>query len=114
MKITNDWFYSDTKLLSKALLIYVKGDGIVFVPFYVFLAVFYLFNQYLAIKIFISFFTVRALGEMIYWLFQQFGDKSYRPYDFGLKDLNNNAIYILYQIIGCVLCGIGLALLLTF
>ena len=55
--------------------------------------------------------VVRQSGELIYWLLQQFSHKKYRPYDFGFKNLNNNAIYILYQTFAIVGIIGGLSLL---
>jgi len=60
------------------------------------------------------FVAIRQLGEMIYWLLQQFGDKKYRPYDFGLQKLDNNAIYILYQTFALVGVVAGIAIVALF
>jgi hypothetical protein len=54
--------------------------------------------------------AVRSLGEMIYWFSHQFYERKYRPFDFGFKNLDNHAIYIIYQtfaIVGMVI-GIGI------
>ena len=59
-----------------------------------------------------SLLTVRQSGELMYWLLQQFSDRKYRPYDFGFTELDNNAIYILYQTfaIAGIVCGILLTI----
>lgn len=44
------------------------------------------------------FFLFRFLGEMFYWLLQQFHSDNFRPNDFGLKNLPNQNIYIIYQV----------------
>ena len=62
----------------------------------------------LVLGIFIS---IRNMGEIVYWLLQQFGPKTYRPNDFGLKDLDNNAIYIIYQLFAIINVTIGLTLM---
>lgn len=49
---------------------------------------------------------------MVYWLLQQFGPKTYRPMDFGLKHVNNEGIYILYQLIATVQATTGAAVAL--
>lgn len=93
----NKWFFSNPHPLLRFLLIFVKGDAIVLLPLVItILLVGFISTKFmfLLIGIYIS---VRYLGEMIYWINQQFGPKTYRPYDFGFKNLNNEAIYIIYQ-----------------
>jgi hypothetical protein len=51
------------------------------------------------------------MGEMIYWLLQQFGTRKYRPYDFGLKNIDNNGIYIMYQLLSLSGTVLGLSLI---
>lgn len=107
-KITNQWFFSETNPLLKSLLIFVKGDIIFLLPLVLLIGLSYL----LSVKIG-SFFTgayisVRFFGEIIYWINQQFGDRKYRPNDFGLKNLDNHAVYILYQTFA--ICGVVVGL----
>lgn len=54
--------------------------------------------------------TIRFLGEMIYWFSHQFNIRKYRPYDFGFTNLDNHAIYILYQTfsVAGVVLGVGI------
>ena len=54
--------------------------------------------------------AVRHLGEMIYWFEHQFYERKYRPYDFGFKNLDNNAIYILYQTLAIMGTTIGIGI----
>lgn len=54
------------------------------------------------------FLAVREFGELIYWLLHQFGNRKYRPYDFGFKKLENNAVYIIYQTFALVGITVGI------
>jgi hypothetical protein len=60
--------------------------------------------------------AIRSLGEMIFWMFQQFGPRTYRPYDFGLAKLDNHAIYIMYQLFGLSgsVLGSGLVIMMIY
>lgn len=58
------------------------------------------------------FISIRYFTEIIYWLFQQFGPKTYRPYDFGLKKIDNNSIYIIYQIMSVIWTCLGIILII--
>jgi hypothetical protein len=111
-KITNSWFYTEMPWWGKLFLIYVRGDLFMLLPILGIIAVTSLLSVEVAVLIFGIFLAVRQLGELIYWLLQQFGDKKYRPYDFGFKNLDNNAIYILYQTfaIAGVVLGIFIAI----
>lgn len=94
----------------KLLLIFVRGDAIVFIPFLAVLMVTGIFSlrwMSLLISLYIVF---RFLGEMVYWIHQQFGDRKYRPYDFGLKRLDNNAIYVIYQLLSLIWLVMGAGL----
>src|SRR3990167_1885632 len=91
------WFFSNPHPLLRFLLIFVKGDIIVLLPLVItILLVGFISTKFmfLLIGIYIS---VRYLGEIIYWISQQFGPKKYRPNDLGFKNLGNEAIYIIYQ-----------------
>ena len=111
-RVTNTWFFSDTKPLLKLFLLFVKGDMILLIPLILLIALSYLLSIKLGVILTGSYLFIRFLGEMFYWLLQQFGDRMYRPYDFGFTKLDNHAIYILYQtfaLFGSV-CGIGILL----
>ena len=112
--IKDDWFYSNPWWWTRPFLVYVKGDAIVLVPLTVAILLTALYSIKLAALIYAVYFTIRGLGEMIYWLLQQFGQKTYRPNDFGFKNLSNDAIYIIYQTISLanIIIGIGFILFL--
>jgi hypothetical protein len=97
---TNKWFYTKTHpLIHFTTHSFIKGDQIILIPLniLIFLTLFISFKFFLIS--YSAFIAIRYFGEMIYWIFQQFGDQKYRPHDFGLKNLDNKAIYILYQLI---------------
>lgn len=97
-EITSSWFHTDTKMYLKVLQIYVRGDALVLIPFFIAILIIGVFSLKWMALLFSLFLVFRSLGEMMYWLLQQFGDKKYRPYDFGFKKLDNNGIYIIYQL----------------
>jgi len=81
----------------KIFLIYIRGDLFIILPVLILIFGISIFSVPYAIFSFGIFIAVRQAGEVVYWLLQQFGDKTYRPYDFGLTEIGNNAVYILYQ-----------------
>ncbi len=109
-KITTSWFFSAPPWWCMFFGIYVKGDALVLVPMLIALGIVVLLSFKLGIVLLCVYMVVRALGEMMYWLFQQFGPKTYRPHDFGYVNLNNDAIYIIYQLrsLANILIGIGI------
>jgi len=106
---TDKWFYSEPGKFLRHLHIYVKGDSLVILPVWIFiLATGFLSWKFMLLEV--GFFLfLRGLGEMIYWLLQQFGEKTYRPYT-DKTNLGNNAVYILYQLSGLKNAFIGLTL----
>lgn len=99
MKINNNtWFYSNPNPLLRIILVYVKGDMLVLLPFCILLAAIGLFSLKLMLIGFGVYGLFRHLGEMIYWLLQQFCGGTYRPFDYGLKKVDTNGIYIIYQL----------------
>lgn len=115
-RIDNKWFYEKPSVIWRYLLVFVKGDTLIIAPFLVFILLFgFLSLEFMGVMIGI-FLAIRSFGEMIFWMFQQFGPRTYRPYDFGLSQLDNNAIYIIYQLFGLVgtVLGLSLAVLLIF
>ncbi len=96
-KMNNQYFYRELPAWCKVCSFFIRGDLIILLPFLLLILLIGLFSirfMLVALGVYIA---VRELGEMIYWLLQQFGNRKYRPYDFGFKNLDNNAIYILYQ-----------------
>jgi hypothetical protein len=110
-KINTEWFFKNTPFFLKLLFVYVNGDILVLLPFLFINLILAFFSWKLALSLFLIYAAIRNFGEMIYWLLQQFGGRKYRPYDFGLTDLDNNAIYILYQTFSLALCVISIFLL---
>jgi hypothetical protein len=105
--INNKWFYTDLNAILKLFTFFVKGDLIVLLPFVILLMLLgFLSLKFMMIMLGV-YYAVRNLGEMIYWLLQQFGPKTYRPYDYGFKNLDNNAIYIIYQTMAICATTIG-------
>ncbi len=100
--ITPSWFFTELSFPLRFFLIFIRGDAIILVPFVLFTFTVGFFSIKWMLLLFGLYFTFRFLGEMIYWLLQQFGPRSYRPYDFGLKKLDNNALYIMYQLYSLV------------
>lgn len=108
-KISNTWFFTDTPWWLKWSLIFINGDALVFLPLIAVIAIISIYSLRFALIILGIYITIRYLGEMFYWIMQQFGARKYRPYDFGLKNLDNHALYIIYQTM-CILwvvVGIG-------
>ena len=101
-KINDDWFFSNPWFLTRFFGVYVKGDALILLPFCFVLLLTGIFSIKFMLIGFGVYFSLRALGEMIYWQLQQFGPKTYRPWDFGLKEVSNNGIYVLYQLISLI------------
>jgi len=95
--IDNKWFFSPAPTWQRLFLIFIKGDALVILPFIVLIVLTAFFSFKLALIILGLYISIRQFGEMMFWFFQQFGPRTYRPHDFGFKKLDNHAIYILYQ-----------------
>lgn len=110
--IHDDWFYSHPHPVFTLLTIYVKGDALVILPVLMGIGLVGFMSLRFMIVMYGVFYMFRGLGEMIYWFLHQFGPKTYRPHDFGYKNLGNDAIYIMYQLRSFVtiLVGAGVAL----
>lgn len=110
MKIDNKWFFSEPGPLLRLIFIFVKGDMIVLIPLFCLILLSYLISLKFMLIMIGVYIAARHFFEVIYWLLQQFGDHKYRPYDYGLKNLDNNAIYILYQLLATAqfIIGIGI------
>lgn len=113
-KITTSWFFSSPPPLLLFIGIYIKGDCLVLLPFLLLICALSLYSAPIGLLVYIIYFTIRGLGEMIYWLLQQFGPKTYRPWDYGFTQLNNEGIYIIYQLTSMihVIIGITISILL--
>ncbi len=96
--LTNHRFFSSPPWPLKVLGIYIWGDALIIIPLWGIILAFALIDHHLGIRAIISLYGARALGEMVYWIHQQFGPRTYRPCDFGLTHLDTHAIYILYQL----------------
>ncbi len=107
MNIRSPWFFTEAPLPLRILLIYIRGDAIVLIPFLLLTLIITMISTKWGLVLISVYIAMRGLGEMIYWLLQQFGDRKYRPYDFGFRQLDNNAIYILYQLLSLVVLVLG-------
>ena len=113
MKEANSrWFFTEVFLPLRFFLIFIRGDAMILAPFVLLVLLVGFFSLKWMLLLLCLYFTFRFLGEMMYWLLQQFGDKKYRPNDFGLKKLDNNALYVIYQL--CSLIGLVLSSFLIF
>ena len=115
MKIKNisrQSFFTDLPWYFKFITIFIKGDLIVLLPFIICIAVSYIFSVKVGLILSGLYLAIRYFGEMIYWPLQQFSNRTYRPHDFGFKNLDNHAIYILYQTFAIVISTIGAAIVI--
>lgn len=111
-RISSTWFYSNPHPLFRLLTIYIKGDMLVILPIIIVIGLLGFISVRFMMLMLGTFYAIRGIGEMVYWLFQQFSATDYRPYDFGLRKIDNNAVYIVYQLanLGITLLGIGVFL----
>lgn len=111
-RVDTAWFFDKPNTLWRYLLVFVKGDSLVILPFFVIVLIFgFISLEFMMIMIGL-YIAIRSLGEMIFWMFQQFGPRTYRPYDFGLAKLDNHAIYIIYQLLGLTGAVLGSSLVI--
>jgi hypothetical protein len=109
-KLNDKWFFSNTNSLYKLLLVYIKGDALIVLPIWIVILITSFIDwRFMLIEIG-ALLSLRGIGEMIYWLLQQFSDRQYRP-DNKFKELSNNAIYILYQLSGMLTSFVGICLI---
>ncbi|KXK09175.1 MAG: hypothetical protein UZ21_OP11001000233 [Microgenomates bacterium OLB22] len=97
--LTRHWFFRDAGPILKIFQVYILGDSLVIIPLLLVIGILGFFDWYMMLITYLLFFTLRQFGEMFYWILHQFSNKTYRPYDFGLKLLDNQAIYVLYQLL---------------
>ena len=96
--VTNPWFITEAPQYLKFLQIYILGDALVILPFTVAVLILALFSWKWAVLLYGIFLVFRYLGEMVYWMFQQFGEKQYRPPDGGFTHIGSPELYVLYQL----------------
>lgn len=109
--ITDKEFYTTPPWYLRKLGIYVKGDIIHIIPLLLVIILTGIFDwrfMLILVGLYIGF---RGIGEMVYWLLQQFGDKKYRPKT-KHANLTNNAVYIIYQTASLknILFGFGIVI----
>jgi|SRR3989344_53422 len=109
--LLNQWFFSDVPAWVKFLQIYIKGDSLIVLPLLIFFLLLGFINLRWAIIVFAIFFSIRQIGEMVYWIHRQFFNTGYRPYDFGFTKLSNKAIYVIYQLLSLIGATLGISLL---
>lgn len=111
-RVDTAWFFDQPATFWRYLLVFVKGDSLVIIPFFFIVLVFgFISLEFMLIMVGL-YIAIRSLGEMIFWMFQQFGPRTYRPYDFGLSKLDNHAIYIIYQLLGLIGSVLGSSLVI--
>lgn len=110
--ISNNWFYSSPHPLLRLLTVYVKGDMLLIIPILILIGLLGFFSIKFMLLVYGIFYSLRGFGEMIYWFSHQFWVKQYRPNDFGFKKLNNDAIYIIYQLISTLGTVFGMGFVL--
>lgn len=108
-KVDDKWFYSEPGRLARTLGIYVKGDLISLLPVIIGILLSSIVSLKFMILMYGFYILFRGLGEMIYWLLQQFGPQTYRP-ESRFKNIGNNSVYIIYQTAALRDCMIGIAI----
>ena len=112
--INNKWFFEKPHFIFSLFHIYINGDALIVLPIFLIIIATLIVSPTIALLELGIFLFLRGFGEMIYWLLHQFGDRKYRP-DTIFKKLDNNAIYIIYQLTGLFNAFIGaLIVILTF
>jgi len=109
--IDNTWFFSRPPFWMRLFSIYVKGDSLVIVPMWMMLFISLFFKASYGVVGIVIFLFLRSFIEMIYWIFQQFSSRQYRPSDFDFPNLDNHAIYIIFQLINLLYSTIYATLL---
>ncbi|MGB9707251.1 MAG: hypothetical protein ACPL1D_00650 [Microgenomates group bacterium] len=113
--IKNKNAFKKTPYLS-FLGIFVWGDAIILGVFWflVSLICFLIKDYFLFLFIVSLFWTIRSLGEMVYWLNQQFSSTNRNPPEslFGYFIFKNNSIWFAYQLFWQ--CAFVLSLIFSF
>lgn len=98
--------------------IFVWGDAVILGLFWMifFLSTYFLKNYFLFLFIVSLFWLVRSLGEIIYWLNQQFSPLKRNPPEklFGYFIFKNESIWFAYQIFWQLILIISIILTLYF
>jgi hypothetical protein len=93
--------FTETPLLWP-LGIFVWGDALIFAPFWLLIAasILYFQNWNVGVLIFTIFWTVRSIGETMYWFNQQFSTITRNPPERlkGFHLVQSDAVWYLYQI----------------
>ncbi len=112
--VSSKWFFASVPwYVRMTTLIFIKGDAFFIVPIIVGLLLLFLFAPLRYAVMMTGFFLVfRYLGEMIYWLLQQFSARTYCPPRLGFEKLDTHALYILYQTFALFGMMAGTALIL--
>lgn len=110
--VSTTWFFSAVPWYVRCTtLIFIKGDAIFIAPIIVGLLLLLVFTPLQFAVMMIGFYLLfRYLGEMIYWLLQQFSPRTYCPPRLGFEKLDNHALYIVYQTFALLgmMVGVGL------
>jgi len=92
--------------------IFVWGDGIIIGPFWFFASLFSFFirDWHLFLLMISVFWIVRSLGEVLYWLNQQFvkNNSNYYQKLTGYNFFKNDTILFIYQIIWQCVCVVSI------
>ncbi len=109
-KISKEWFFKELPSPIKFSLMFIQGDLIILLPLLILILLTGFWSLKFMTLLIGVYIAIRFLGEMIYWFSHQFNERVYRPYDFGFKNLDNHAIYILYQTfsVAGVVLGVGI------
>lgn len=115
-RVDNKWFFSNPSPILRYLLVFVKGNLLVLLPLFTIIVLLGFVSLEFMLVLLGIYISCRGMGEMFYWTLQQFGPRTYRPDDFGFANLDNNAIYVIYQLIGLsgMVLGLGLTVMLLF
>lgn len=110
-KIKQQKSFDETPLLSW-LGIFVWGDTLIIGMFWVATSIVGLiFRKWVIFLLCVSvFWIVRSMGEIIYWISQQFSAKNRNPPErlFGYKWVKNEAIWFLYQLYWQIVMVVGI------
>lgn len=99
--VRNGNVFKETPFLSW-LGIFVWGDALVISPFWIISSLISYFTESMSLFLFINslFWVIRSLGEIWYWLNQQFSSKLRNPPDKLLLHslLKNDSVWFVYQV----------------
>ena len=117
VKIDNKWFFKGSSGWHRnTSLSFINGDLLILLPLLIGILLLGFISLKLMLAVLGSFIVVRYLGEMIYWIVEQkkpAKDKTSRPYDFGLTNVSNHAVYIVYQMIATAWIVFGIVIVFS-